>query len=199
VLVIEDHAPTLRAMVREIRGRFRPVPCRTIAGARRAVEQLRDAPAGVIVDVRLPDGNGLDLLSEIRELYPDAHVGALVVTGKADPEIINRSHLLDAGFAVKPDTLDNLRAFLDRIAAGRPRVPLEGAVERFVAEYALTPREADVVAALAHGQRRTDLADELGVDEGTVKSHIKHILKKTGDADTGELLARLLRGESKND
>lgn len=181
-------------MVREVKTRFRPVPCRTIAGARRAVEQLGSAPAGVIVDVRLPDGNGLDLLSEIREHWPDAHVGALVLTGTADPETINRSHMLDAGFAVKPDTLDNLRAFLDRIAADRPRVPLDDAVDRFVRIYNLTPRETDLLAALAHGERRTDLATELGVEEGTVKTHIKNILKKTGDGDVGELLARLLRG-----
>jgi DNA-binding NarL/FixJ family response regulator len=187
-------------MVREVRGRFRPVPCRTLADAHLALERLDGAPAGVIVDVRLPDGSGLDLLSEIRKLFPD--ISALVLTGKPDPDIINRSHLLDAGFAVKPDALDNLRAFLRRLA--QPPVPakqppLGDAVKSFVDEYGLTKREGDLVALLAQGEPRTELAEGLHVGEGTVKTHIKHILKKTGDRDVGELLARLLRGATSDE
>jgi DNA-binding NarL/FixJ family response regulator len=199
-LVVEDDAPTLRAMVREVRGRFRPVPCRTLADAHKEMARLGTAPAGVIVDVRLPDGSGLDLLSEIKKRYPG--IGALVLTGKATPEIINRSHLLDAGFAVKPDAFANLRAFLKRLAKPpepepepepEPQ-PLADAVKAFIEEYALTKREADLVVLLAQGEPRAELADSLHVGEGTVKTHIKHILKKTGDRDVGELLARILRG-----
>ena len=199
VLVVEDDAPTLRAMVREVRGRFRPVPCRTLADAQQAIEKLGTAPAGVIVDVRLPDGSGLDLLTEIKKQFPG--VGALVLTGRATPEIINRSNLLEAGFAVKPNAMDNLRAFLRKLAEPPPpkQVPLGDAVKWFVEEYGLTKREGDLVALLASGEPRTELADGLRVGEGTVKTHIKHILKKTGDRDVGELLARLLRGAPRED
>lgn len=58
----------------------------------------------------------------------------------------------------------------------------------------LTGREADIVSALSRGVPRTELAADLGIGDGTVKTHIKGILKKTGDRDTGELQARLIRG-----
>jgi DNA-binding NarL/FixJ family response regulator len=189
VLVIEDHAPTLRAMAREVRGAFRAVPCADLAAARRAIAQLRTRPVGVIVDVRLPDGSGLDLLREIREQFPG--IGALVVTGSADADIINRSHLLDAAFAVKPHTLANLRKFLQELDTPSP--PLVATIDRFIQSYDLTPREHDVLKLLAVGETRARLARKLGIRESSVKTHLKHILRKTGDADVGELIARLLR------
>jgi DNA-binding NarL/FixJ family response regulator len=189
-LVIEDHEPTLRAMAREVREPFRPVPCEDLAAARKALALLRTRPAGVIVDVRLPDGSGLDLLREIRARYPE--VSALVVTGKADADIINTTHLLDAAFAVKPDTLENLRAFLQRLA-GPAQPSLRQSIRSFIHAYGLTPREADVLCLLAQGETRAGLARKLGVRESSVKTHLKHILRKTGDADVGELIARLLR------
>lgn len=179
-------------MVREVRGSLRAVPCRTLAGARDAMDQLGTRPAGVIIDVRLPDGSGLDLVSEIRERFPEIRV--LVVTGRADPDVINRSHLLDAAFALKPHTIENLRAFLRRLAAPRPgRAPLHATIDGLVVRYSLTPRETDILTALAMGEPRATLARTLGLGEESVKTHIKHILRKTRDRDVGELLARLLR------
>ena len=71
--------------------------------------------------------------------------------------------------------------------------PLEETIRKFIDAYHLTPRESDVLTLLALGEPRSGLARKLGVEESSVKTHLKHMLRKTGDADVGELVARLLR------
>ena len=168
------------------------MPCHSIKLARDQLRRLNEERApllGVIVDVVLPDGSGLDFLDDVRRRHP--RVSALVMSGQLDPEVINRAHLLDAHFALKPDTLANLRRFLDQLV--EPPPPLLAAIPRFAAAHKLTPREADVLTLIARGVPRAKLARRLRISEESVKTHVKHILRETGDDNVGELVARLLR------
>ena len=181
-------------MVREVvRADLDPISCHSLAAAREQLELLdgEQVPLlGIIVDVMLPDGSGMDFLEHLRGRYP--LIPAIVMSGQLEPEVINRAHLLDAHFALKPDTLANLRRFLSQISSPPPPTLL-AEVPRFAAEHRLTKREADLLALLACGVTRRNLAHRLAISEESVKTHVKHILRSTGDDNVSELVARLMR------
>ena len=186
-LVLEDHvalAQTLASVVR----------CVGDAHVAMNVEQgyetlaERDDWAGFLIDVLLPDGNGLDLLAYAREQGHEAP--ALVLTAMHDAATINRTYELRGRYLVKPaDALGILRFLND--AAHDPRK------ERFVREWArryeLTETEISILNSAIEGSERDQLAFERGVSTTTLKKHVNNLLRKTGDVSLLALAARLLR------
>jgi DNA-binding NarL/FixJ family response regulator len=186
-LVLEDHvalAKTLESVVR----------CVGSAHLAMTVEQgyetiaERDEWAGFLIDVLLPDGNGLDVLAYAREQGHEAP--ALVLTATHDAATINRTYELRARYLVKPaDPLGILRFLSD--AAHDPRK------DRFVREWAgryeLTETEISILRSAIEGSERDQLAFERGVSTTTLKKHVNNLLRKTGDASLLAVAARLLR------
>lgn len=138
-----------------------------------------------MLDVIVPDGSGLELLSWARargDVTP-----ALVITGARDPEPANAAQALGAEFLYKPYTIANLRAFLTRALAPSALDARVTAVDDLIAVHQLSDREAALVRCIARGVARTDLAQALGISDNTVKSHIRRLLRKTGHARIAHL------------
>jgi FixJ family two-component response regulator len=192
VLIVDDDARHAAALGRELGSVAEPRLAHCIADAR-AHLGADGRLAGAVVDVRLPDGSGLVLVSEIRQRHPVVPV--LVLTGLLDRRIANRVQLLGAEYVVKPPPRQNVRAFRSRIVAVRELggAPRAAVIERLVRQHALTSREADVVRAALRGVARDALAPVLGIEESTAKTLIRRLLAKTGDESLLTLCARLLR------
>jgi DNA-binding NarL/FixJ family response regulator len=189
VLILEDDAAVLRCISREVERGLVPLPAGTRAAAEDAVRGAElDELVGAIVDVRLPDGDGLDVVASLRRRR--ASLPILVLTGSNDPAVINRAHALRAELVVKPFYRDNLRAFLTRLPA-RPERGLADAVEELAGAHGLTVRERQIVGHVAAGVPRSRLPEVLGVSENTVKSQIRSLLAKTGQSSLGELVWQL--------
>lgn len=190
-LVLEDHEPLARTLASVVR-------CVGDAHVAMTVEQgfevvdLRDEWAGFLIDVLMPDGNGLDVLEYAREQGHEAP--ALVLTAMYDAATINRTYELRGRYLVKPaDPLGILRFLTD--AAHDPRKELF--VREWAQRYDLTETEISLLKSATEGSERDQVAFERGVAQTTLKKHVNNLLRKTGDASLLAAAARLLRERGK--
>jgi DNA-binding NarL/FixJ family response regulator len=167
----------------------------TVADALAAVEST--SPDVVTMDVRLPDGNGIDAVRSLRAAHPQ--LGIVVLTMYAEDE-----HLLgalDAGasaFVAKDAPADDVVAAA-RHAAAAPdafsATDLADAMRRRLTPPAptLSPRETEVLALLADGLAVAQIAKTLYISESTTKTHISKLYDKLGAANRAQALMTAMR------
>lgn len=152
-------------------------------------------PDVVLLDLRMPKLDGLGVLSALgqRGLLPPT----LVLTTFDDHDLVLRALGLGArGFLLKDVTLDQLSEAIRTLASGgtliKPAVTerIVRGIDRFAAAFesdphpdSLTDRERQVLRMMAGGFSNREIADALGVAEGTVKNHISKVLSKLGVRD----------------
>lgn len=157
-----------------------------------------------LVDLRLPDGDGLDVIAEISSAQPQTHI--LVLTKFADPDDIVAAMRKGAvGYLLKHTPRGRILQAIDEASVGgAPMSPeiarklVESLRPRAAAEddSGLTAREHEVLVELARGARYHEIGSRLGLGEGTVQTYIKSIYKKlrvtSKAAATREALRRRL-------
>lgn len=158
----------------------------SVADAIEAVTAHR--PDGCLLDLRLPDGSGLDAARAIRRCQPDTKI--LVLTCLTDPAVLSEAKKIGvAGFLRKDLQADTIIGALDVISAGGvafgPRY--SGQVTWHAATPprqdllgSLTPREKQVLRRIVAGQSTGQMAKEMDVATSTLRSYIKNILAKLG-------------------
>lgn len=136
--------------------------------------------AALLVDVELPDGSGLELARSARSR--DERLPILVFTGRDDRHLANEAQLVGVEFLYKPVTPASIGAFLQRALSRRERPGLfvERAAHALADHAGLTRAERQVLLEAARNPQREDLAERLGVSKNTLKSHVRHLLGKTG-------------------
>jgi len=155
------------------------------SNGREAVQQFRaHRPDITLMDLQMPEMNGLDALRTIRGEFPDARV-IVLTTYKGDVQVLRalkvgaRAYLLKS--LLDKELLNTIRA----VHAGKTTLSAEASVE--IAEHsgddALTPAEVDVLKLIASGNANKQIAAELSVTEETVKGRVKSILSKLGAND----------------
>ncbi len=145
-----------------------------------------------LLDVRMPDGDGLRVLTRLKDEQPDLPV--LMFSTYDNPTYIARSVALGAnGYLLKGISREDLIGAIYQVASGEsiwrreelrrvtgalatPRMPGE-------AEVPLTKRESEVLHQLAHGLTNKEIALVLDISYETVKEHVQHILRKIGVTD----------------
>ena len=175
-LVVEDEVAVRRTLVRGLGSLGKVEGVGTCASARQALNaQEYD---GMVVDVHLPDGSGLDLLEAARERWP--RISLLVVTGWPEHSVIGRALEAGARFLLKPCGARHLAVFAEeaiaRRGAGERRT--RRTLEQWASDYHLTPREMELLALGAQGVTRESLGP-------SAEQEIRALLQKTGD-DTFE-------------
>lgn len=144
-----------------------------------------------ILDVRLDDGSGLDLIEPIRRHHPSARVIAL--TGYPRRDEAERAIRLGASaYLAKDGSLDTLVRALRQATPARPVVVDEFPEDR-LAGGALTPREREVLLRLVAGDDAARIAAALSLSVLTVRSHIKSVLAKLGVNSQLEAVAEAAR------
>lgn len=157
----------------------------------------RDCPDVLVVDVSLPDGNGIELVRTARELSPT--IGIVVLTMHGDDDTLLRA--LEAGasaLVLKSATLDNVVDAVRRSATA-PEVfaaaGLAAAMRRRndTDRPRLTPREAEVLTLLKDGLSVGQVARGLYMSESTVKTHVAKIYDKLGATNRAQALMSAIR------
>jgi len=167
------------------------------ANGREALTQFRSQrPDVTLMDLQMPEMNGIDALIAIRSEFPDARI--IVLTTYAGDALCKRA--MKAGAQayilkgnVRKDLLDTIRA----VRGGRKILHAEVAAElaTYAADDALSEREIEVLSLIAAGNSNKLVADQLAISEDTVKGHVKSILSKLGVNDrTHAVTAALKRG-----
>jgi DNA-binding NarL/FixJ family response regulator len=191
-VVVEDQGLFLDLLsgMLGLRGGLRVVAAaRTVAEGRAACE--KHLPDLLVLDLDLPDGNGLEVAEFLLKTKPEARV--MVVSGHASGFVCpawlndNLQAIID-----KNETFSSLRAELDEIlpAAETTTKPLPERKKIF-AHKPLTPRESEILALIGEGLTSKEIGERLHLSEHTVQEHRKRISTKLGTKG-GELLQRAI-------
>lgn len=158
-------------------------------GAAHTLARMRATrPDVVLLDLRLPDGNGVDLCRDITELFPKTR--SIVLTAYDDDEAVYAAILAGAvGYVLKDIRGNGLIDSVRRAARGEMLIDdaVRERVTRRMRGFAddprlanLTPRERDVTVLLADGLSNRQIAERVGLAEKTVKNYVSTVLGKLG-------------------
>ena len=154
--------------------------------------QLR--PDVLVLDLRLGDLSGFEVMREIFSGFPDAKI--LVLTSLEGDADIERALALGArGYVVKGTGREELTRAVRAVHAGKKHVPAEVAqklAEHIVSEK-LSARELEVLALVARGKSNKEIGRELTIAEDTVKMHVRNLLGKLGVTDRTEAVTVALQ------
>jgi DNA-binding NarL/FixJ family response regulator len=196
-LIVEDE-PTLARTLARTFGRHGPVEVvHSMAAAREKLEN-RAEWTGVVLDLILPDGYGLDLLAEIRESHGGLPV--LVLTGELNRDVVNKVQTMRGEYVCKPASADNLNPFIQRALAQErvDDVAIGQRIEHLARQLKLTRRETELLTLSVDGLSRKELAEALGVAENTVKAQIRSLLKKSGARSLATLAQKVIKGATRD-
>jgi DNA-binding NarL/FixJ family response regulator len=197
VLIVDDHALVRRGMGHVVRECFTDAEVMEAANASEAVALMASTKAVdiALVDVRMPDADGLELLHEMKEKWPEVPV--IMLTSFDHAHYVRRALAEGAaGYMLKDATPEDLEQAINVALSGggnvlSPRViqNLFDAVDGGPGENghaparttgSLTQRETDILALLAEGKSNRDISRALFLSEKTVKAHLAAIFRKMG-------------------
>ena len=156
-----------------------------------AIQKFRDSlPDVTLMDLRLPDMSGIEVMIGIRTEFPDARI-IMLTTFEGDVEMQRALAAGARGYMLKTMPPKEMLEVIRQVHAGKRAIPPEVAAhlaEHFTDE-ALTTREIEVLQQIAGGNRNREIAEQLFISEETVKVHIKHIMEKLGASDRTQAVA----------
>lgn len=192
VLIIDDHA-LFRV---GLKGLLEQRNIEVVGAAAHGAEGIELAaqlnPDIILLDLRMPDMGGLEVLPILRENHPTTPV-VMLTTSNEEKDLIKSLRTGAQGYLLKDMEPDELVGALRDIEKGKSVVAqdLTDALARMVQGEThiedndgpfstLTPREHEILCLLAEGQSNKLIARNLGISDGTVKLHVKAILRKLG-------------------
>jgi DNA-binding NarL/FixJ family response regulator len=195
VLSVDDHPLLREGISAMIKSQPDMVLVAEASNGRDGLERFREhKPDITLMDLRLPDMNGIDVMIAIRTEFPEARI-VILTTFEGDVEIHRALEAGARGYLLKSmppkDLLDGIR----QVHAGKKRIPPEivAQLAEHLSDEGLTAREVEVLREVAGGNRNRDIAERLFISEETVKVHVKHVMEKLGASDRTEAVAIALR------
>jgi DNA-binding NarL/FixJ family response regulator len=140
---------------------------------------LKHEPDVLLLDIHMPGEGGVNAAKRILKNRPDARI--LILTAYDAEEDIYRSMLAGAGGYILKDTPhDELISAIRTVASGQRYMSrsVGAKLAGRIGAPELTHRELDILQCVASGRANKEIADKLGVSEGTVKSHVNKIMRK---------------------
>ncbi len=167
-----------------------------------------DEPDVVVLDVRLPDGSGVEACREIRSRFPDVKV--LMLTSFADEEALMSAILAGAsGYLLKRVKGSDLIEDIRRVGAGESLLDPEMTEKLFERLRAgpqsdpllslLSDQEREIVLRIADGKTNRQIAEEMFLAEKTVKNYVSNLLAKMGMSRRSEAAAYVARLDAAKD
>ncbi len=188
VLLVDDHSLMRLGLASAIAEDPRLTVCGEAGTAADALKMYRSLrPDIVLMDLRLPDASGAFAIAAIRGEFPEAKI--VVISTFAPDEEIHAAVTAGArAYVLKTIDAPDLRAVVHAVLRGERHFAADVAVRLASRnlQSGLTVRERDVLELVARGKRNREIADALGITEGTVKSHVANILVKLGVTDRTE-------------
>jgi DNA-binding NarL/FixJ family response regulator len=197
ILAVDDH-PLMREGIARLVG---VQPDMTLvaqaANGREAIQQFQThIPDVTLMDLQMPEMNGLDALIAIRAERSDAKV-IMLTTYEGDMHILRAIKAGAQGYLLKSTLHSELAHTIRAVHAGKRSLSPEASfqIAQHVSDETLTPAEVVVLRLIAAGNGNKEIADQLGVTEDTVKGRVKSILAKLDANDrTHAAIIGLKRG-----
>src|SRR5215470_6881007 len=162
-----------------------------------AIEQFRlHRPDVTLMDLQMPDVNGVDVIERIRREFDNARI-VVLTTYTGDVQVLRALKAGARAYILKGHVHRELIETIRAVHAGQKRIPPEiaAALAEHATDDALTAREIDVLRLVAAGNANKNIADQLAIGEATVKAHVSNILSKLSANDrTHAVTIALQRG-----
>lgn len=188
IVLADDHPVVLtglETLLHQIRDLKVLASCRDGEEALRAVHKHR--PDVLVLDIRMPGKNGLDVLRELKGQKLPTRV-VVLTAALEDDDVLEAVRLGVSGVVLKEMAPELLVQCIRKVAAGErwlERRSFHSALEKLLRREAgaqairvLTPREIEVVRMVVTGLRNKEIAEKLSISEGTVKIHLHSIYRK---------------------
>ena len=160
-----------------------------------AIEKFREhAPDVTLLDLRLPDMSGIEVLIALRAELSGARI-VILTSSEGDVEIQRALKAGARGYVLKRMPPRQLLETIRQVHLGKTTIPPEVSAQliEHMSDEQLSAREIEVLRYVAEGNRNRDIAQTLFISEETVKVHLKHIMEKLGANDRSEAVAIALR------
>lgn len=203
VVIADDHPVYREGLSREWSGSERIEVIGACGDGISALELiLREGPDVAILDLRLPEMDGLTVLEKLRA--QGCRTGVLILTAYVDSTTVYRAFSLGSrGFMEKVASFAEIAEAVLTIASGR--IVMTAAAQDIIADElrerdsrvtrpTLTTREIEILRLAAEGNSSQQIASQLHITVATVKSHLQHTYEKLGVQDRAAAVAQALRG-----
>ena len=205
VLIVDDHPLTREALSSLLKAHgFDVVGCAS-DGAEAIVEAGRLQPNLILLDLLMPDMDGITALPRLREAAPNCEVVVLTASG-TEENMLAAIRAGAAGYLLKTEPPERIASFLEGVAGGE--AALSGSVARRLLDQvrhgngrgsgvpdaiasALSARELEVLLLLDEHLGTDEIAKRLFISEHTVRSHVKSLLRKLGVSSRRDALEKL--------
>jgi two-component system NarL family response regulator len=180
VLVVDDHSLLRTGVANIINQEPGFAVVAEASNGREAVEAfVAHQPDVVLMDLRMPEMEGVEAVRRIREIDPQARV-IVLTTYDADEDIARALQAGAKAYILKDIAADALVACIRTVLAGRSYLAPAAAAKlaERVTQVQLTPRELAALQLVASGQSNKEIATALDISERTVKSHLAHLFDK---------------------
>ena len=180
ILTVDDHA-LLRKGIRTLLGAEKDLELVGEASTgREAIDQFRKhQPDVTLMDLQMPDMNGIEAIIAIRGEFPEARI-IVLSTYSGDVQVVRALKAGARAYLLKGNVNKELLATIRAVHAGQKRIPQEIASDlaEHTGEDELSEREIQVLRLVAAGNANKEIAAQLELAEDTVKRHVTNILSK---------------------
>ena len=191
VLSVDDHPLLSEGIATIINSQPDMKLVATASTGREGVLKHREIkPDITLMDLRLPDLSGIDVMLAIRSEFAYARI-ILLTMFAGDVDIQRALQAGAQGYLLKSMPPEKMVETIRQVHAGKKRVLPEIAshLAEHLGDEPLTNREIDVLSHVAGGNRNRDIAERLFISEETVKVHFRHIMEKLGATDRTQAMA----------
>ena len=200
--VVDDHALFRRGLVGLLNDMSEFKVVGEASNGREALEMIQSSqPDVVLLDVNMPEMDGIQTVEALRKLRLPLHILMLTIS-QQEEDLMGAIRMGADGYLLKNTEPDDLRKSILRVAGGEGTLSPEvtGAVMRALARQSeitnqtpLSDRELEVLTCLADGQTTSQIASRLFISENTVKTHVRHILEKMEASNRTEAVSKAIQ------
>src|ERR1700722_673171 len=185
ILAVDDHPLVRQGIVRLVDVHSDMTLVAEASNGRDAIQQFRaHHPDVTLMDLQMPEMNGIDAMIAIRNEFPEARI-IVLTTYIGDVQILRAMKAGARGYLLKNLLHKELLEMIRAVHAGKKTLSPEASFQlaEHVTDDALTPAEISVLRLVAAGNSNKQIAQQLSISEESVKGRIKNILSKLGAND----------------
>ncbi len=195
ILIADDHSVVREGLVSLVKRKSDMTVVAEASNGREAVDLWKEhRPDVTLLDLRMPELDGVGVIKEIREFDDGAHI-IVLTTFDGDEDIYRAIKAGAKGYLLKDTAREALMESIRRVHAGETCIPpaLAAKLADRVSGEALSAREIEVLQRIAAGKSNKEIGAELFISEGTVKTHVKSIFSKLDVVSRTEAVATATR------